>query len=46
MSLDLSGADAAIVAAPVSIDLGNQHPLIKLANALPSFWRVSRQKLS
>ena len=35
MSFDLSGADEVVTAGAVSIDIGNQHPLIMLANALP-----------
>ncbi len=35
MSLDVSGADTAVAAGTVSIDVGNEHPLIKMANALP-----------
>ena len=38
MSLDLSGADTVVAAGTVAIDVGSEHPLIKLANALP--WMV------
>lgn len=35
MSLDLSGCDKAVVAGEIAIAVGTDHPLIKLANALP-----------
>ena len=35
MSLDLSGGDLAVKPAAVTIAVTNDHPLIKLANALP-----------
>jgi IS5 family transposase len=38
MSLDLSGCDAGATAAPIRILIAANHPLIRLANALP--WRA------
>ena len=35
MSIDLSGGDAAILPAKVTIHVTKDHPLIRLANALP-----------
>jgi hypothetical protein len=35
MSLDISGGDAVVMPAAVSIDVTKAHPLIQLANALP-----------
>jgi len=35
MSIDLSGGDAAVVPAKVTIDVTEDHPLMRLANALP-----------
>lgn len=35
MSLDVSGGTARVVPGPVCISVATEHPLIKLANALP-----------